>query len=82
MDHIDILSKLYPKQVLERFVYELEKMASKKGSRSDYKKIADYLIIMKKINGGDLVVRMLIAKWSNEYEDRRVFLEDVRKAIF
>lgn len=68
------LKKLYPTKVLTFYGNEVKKIAVNTG-RNIYNEMAKYLLIMKKIDGGNEKVKFLIKGFREQYKNRRAMKE-------
>ncbi len=77
--YINDLKDLYSQEVLEKYYYELNNIATSTSSRSQYKEYVDTLERMKSIAGGTKVVQRIYNEWRSKYPRRKVMMEELSK---
>lgn len=73
------LAKIYPKQILEKYRDELNKLARHSGSRKHYQQLVSQLRRMQKIEGGKEAVKEIAAEWRQQYRNRPAMMEELGK---
>lgn len=78
-EYEDILKAQYPKQLLDKYKYELNEMALHTSNRQNYAYLVSLLRRMKQINGGLDVVEQIVADWKAKYRNRPAMMDELRK---
>lgn len=73
------LAKIYPKQILEKYRDELNKLARHSGSRKHYQQLVSQLRRMQKVEGGKEAVKEIAAEWRQQYRNRPAMMEELGK---
>lgn len=73
------LAQIYPKQILEKYRDELNKLARHSGSRKHYQQLVSQLRRMQKIEGGKEAVKEIAAEWRQQYRNRPAMMEELGK---
>ena len=79
LEYEDVLKKDYPKEILDKYRMELEKMAYHTSNRKTYREMAGLLRRMKKIEGGPATVSEIVQDWKSRYKNRPAMMEEIRK---
>ena len=77
--YINDLKDLYSQEVLEKYYYELNNIATSTSSRSQYRAYVETLERMKSIAGGTKVVQRIYNEWRSNYPRRKVMMEELSK---
>lgn len=77
--HTDTLKNLYPRELLQKYRTELEKMASNASNRRDYQRLVFILRLMRRIKGGDEVIQDIKNKWQIMYKGRPAMMDELRR---
>lgn len=78
-EYEDILKAQYPKQLLDKYKYELNEMALHTSNRQNYAYLVSLLRRMKQINGGLDVVEQIVADWKAKYRNRPAMMDELKK---
>lgn len=73
----NILSKIYPDEILVKYKNELENMAKYTADRKVYREWVYILRQMRKIKGGNKVVNEIINDWKVTYKRRKAMMEEL-----
>ncbi|MCD7808339.1 MAG: hypothetical protein LUH02_03275 [Erysipelotrichaceae bacterium] len=75
----DDLKDKYPKELLQKYTIELNKMAYIGGKRSKYRNWVKILRKMLKIDGGEEAVKQIVDDWKVKYRNRPALLEELNR---
>lgn len=75
----DILAKLFPLQVLDKYTDVLNKYASYTGTRNRYRDLVNELRKMKKLPGGEERVAEISTNWKIQYKRRRAMMDELNR---
>lgn len=75
----EVLSEIYPSEILQKYEDEIRKLASVATVRDMYKKLIPILKSMQKINGGKDVVHDIVSDWRIEYKRRPAMMQELDK---
>ena len=75
----NVLKKEYPKQILNKYQDEVNKMASYTGNRKHYASLVALLRRMKRIKGGTAIVETIVEEWRIKYRNRPAMMDELRK---
>jgi len=78
-EYENVLSKLYPKQVLDKYTHELNEMAMYSGDRKRYRQMVTLLRRMHSIEGGTAAVGRIVDNWKARYANRPAMMDELRK---
>ena len=74
----DVLGKLYPVQILEKYRDQLNQMAAMSSNREKYRELAGWLKHLKQFDGGDQVVLEILDDWRTCYKRRPAMMEELK----
>jgi len=77
--YVNVLKKHYPFEILRKYRDEVENMAKRASGRSHYQGLVSILRVMKKIPGGNEVVREILLHWQAAYRNRPAMMDELRK---
>jgi SWIM zinc finger len=77
----DVLIKEYPKEILEKYRVEVEKMAVPTSNRKTYQQLVVILHKMSKMQGGKEVVKEIVQRWRTVYSNRRAMMDELKSLI-
>ena len=80
-EYAGILKDIYPKEILDKYVVELNKYAIYSGDRKKYRDIVAVLNYMKAIAGGIEVVSEIVEQWKIKYRNRPAMMDELSKII-
>lgn len=75
----NVLKKEYPKQILNKYQDEVDKMASYTGNRKHYASLVALLRRMKRIKGGTAIVETIVEEWRIKYRNRPAMMDELSK---
>lgn len=75
----NVLKKEYPKQILNKYQDEVNKMASYTGNRKHYACLVALLRRMKRIKGGTAIVETIVEEWRIKYRNRPAMMDELSK---
>lgn len=78
-EYENVLKKEYPKQVLNKYANEINKMALHTGNRKHYASLVSLLRRMQKMNGGKKLVDEIVTEWKVKYRNRPAMMDELRK---
>ncbi len=78
-EYENVLKKEYPEQILNKYVCEVNKMASHTGDRKHYASLVSLLRRMQKMNGGKKLVDEIVTEWKVKYRNRPAMMDELRK---
>ncbi len=73
------MKKDYSVQILEKYTYELNKMAAQANDRKQYRKLVAMLRKMKKLDNGQKRVEQIVADWRMTYKNRPAMMDELNK---
>lgn len=73
------LKNQYPHELLQKYTYELNKMAALGGNRSKYKRWVRILRRMLEIDGGEKVIQEIICNWKEKYQNRPALMDELKR---
>ena len=74
-----VLSPLYPKEILNKYEFEISKMAQPTTDRKRYNYLVSLLRHMKHMPGGKEVVSDIALQWRFVYGNRSAMMDELRK---
>jgi len=77
----DVLKKLYPKELLNKYEIEVQKMAAPVTSRNTYKEIVSLLRHMQDYPNGQETCLKLINEWKVAYKNRRAMMQELEQFL-
>lgn len=75
----NILKKDHPAEILGKYAFESNKMAVHPSGRNYYKQLVFHLSSMKKISGGDKMVKSILKHWQDEYKNRPAMMDELNR---
>ncbi len=78
-EYEDVLKKVYPKQILQKYKKELNELAYHSAPRQQYRQWVQYMERMKTIDGGGKVVQDIVNDWKIRYRNRPALMEELSK---
>lgn len=75
----DVLGKVYPEQILDKYQYEINRLAVPVSSRSNYAYLVSILRRMEKLKGGKKVVEKIAGEWRIKYKNRPAMMDELGK---
>ncbi len=78
-EYENVLKKEYPEQILNKYVGEVNRMASHTGDRKHYAGLVSLLRRMQKMNGGKKLVDEIVTEWKVKYRNRPAMMDELRK---
>lgn len=75
----DLLSKLYPVEILEKYRVELEEMARRASNRKNYQYMVTLLSKMSQMSYGKQMVKEIADGWKTAYSNRRAMMEELNR---
>ena len=73
------LLKLFPDEVLHKYVDTAEEMAKRTGTRSYYQELVGILRQIRQMPGGKSTVLQITARWREMYKNRPAMMDELRK---
>ncbi len=77
--YANVLSKLYPDEILRKYRIEIEKIAVNTADRKRYRDWVGILRRMKKIKGGDALVDEIVRGWKKVYARRKAMMDELSR---
>lgn len=78
-EYAGILKKDYSEQILQKYIEEVNQIASYTRNRKTYQQLVTLLYDMQKIKGGSKVVEEIVIKWNIKYKNRPTMMDELRK---
>ena len=78
-EYESVLKKEYPKQILDKYKDEVNKMAVHTSDRKHYSYLVSLLRKMQDIKGGIKLVEIIVGEWKVKYRNRPAMMEELRK---
>ncbi|MCI5494664.1 MAG: SWIM zinc finger family protein [Lachnospiraceae bacterium] len=74
-----VLKKEYPKQILDKYKNEVNKMAMYTSDRKHYAYLVSLLQKMQRMEGGVNLVEQIVVEWKVKYKNRPAMMDELRK---
>ena len=78
-EYESVLKKEYPKQILDKYKDEVNKMAVHTSDRKHYSYLVSLLRKMQDIKGGIKLVEIIVGEWKVKYRNRPAMMDELRK---
>ena len=78
-EYESVLKKEYPKQILDKYRDEVNKMAVHTSDRKHYSYLVSLLRKMQDIKGGIKLVEIIVGEWKVKYRNRPAMMDELRK---
>ena len=78
-EYESVLKKEYPKQILDKYRDEVNKMAVHTSDRKHYSYLVSLLRKMQDIKGGIKLVDIIVEEWKVKYRNRPAMMDELRK---
>ena len=78
-EYESVLKKEYPKQILDKYKDEVNKMAVHTSDRKHYSYLVSLLRKMQDIKGGIKLVDIIVEEWKVKYRNRPAMMDELRK---
>lgn len=78
-EYSNVLKEDFPEQILQKYKYEVNRMALHTGDRKKYQQLVGILRRMKKIKGGTQIVEEIAAEWKVTYRNRPAMMDELSK---
>lgn len=75
--YIDILFPLYPDELTNKYVDEVNKLARMANGRESYKQLVTILRRILKFPNGENIVSNIVSQWRSQYKRRRAMMEEL-----
>ena len=73
------LLPIYPQQVLDKYVQEMNAAAANTASRDTYQEWVKTLRHMRSLPGGRTAVKEIVQEWREVYRRRKAMMEELNK---
>lgn len=78
-EYESVLKKEYPKQILDKYKDEVNKMAVHTSDRKHYSYLVSLLRKMQDIKDGIKLVEIIVGEWKVKYRNRPAMMDELRK---
>ena len=78
-EYEEVLKKDYIPQILEKYYFELNKMATQANNRKEYKELVSHLRRMKQFAKGREQVERIVSDWKAMYRNRPAMMDELSK---
>lgn len=78
-EYEDVLKKDYTSQILDKYSFELNKMATETSNRKEYRKLVSQLRKMEQFSGGKEQVEQIVSEWRTKYKHRPAMMDELSK---
>ena len=79
MSYEDVLLPKFSEEILKKYTFDLNEMATVASGRSAYQYWVRILRRMKKIEGGENAVNQIVADWKSRYKNRRAMMDELKQ---